>query len=547
MLSQQLKAALITAVAVLAVAAVFIYMGLFFAAKQNDQTLTQNFKEGIETVKGGDTDVEDTNDTQKEIEQKTQSDTTIRTNTQTNTDTEKNTNTHTTTERTITNIPKEAQDDNIELLFDTISIFNDVNTTNVSSGEVLAYNGDQWVPATAGQNTDNQLLSIDGDNLTIERGNTIKLTTNEYRAGNGMKLKNDEEFEINAPTCGGTDKLSWNGNAFICSPDEGTAITAGTGIDITGDTISLANTAVTAGTYGNTTTVPQITIDQQGRITNVQSITITDNDTLNSLNCVNNQIAKYNGTIWVCATDDGGVGSSTFIGLTDTPNTFTSNQIVAVNASGTALEYTNKTVNTDNQNLTSASINASNILTITIEDGSSVNVDLTNLINDADFNPTNEIQDLNLLGNNLTITNNIGATTINLTPYLDNTDNQQIDVFTLAADVLTLEMQNDGQPAQTVSLSAYMDNTDAQAISRIGNTIVITGNASTVDLTPYINTDSQTLALNTNNLSISNGNQISLLAYLDNTDNQVADIFNIQSNILHLSLEDDAQSVRLYS
>jgi hypothetical protein len=39
-------------------------------------------------------------------------------------------------------------------------------------------------------------------------------------------------------------------------------------------TISLANTAVTAGVYGNATTVSQVTVDAQGRVTNAVSVAI---------------------------------------------------------------------------------------------------------------------------------------------------------------------------------------------------------------------------------------------------------------------------------
>lgn len=55
-------------------------------------------------------------------------------------------------------------------------------------------------------------------------------------------------------------------------------------------------------------------------------------------------------------------------------------------------------------------------------------VDLTSLKNDDDPDPTNEIQDLNLntITNKLTITNKTSPTEINLTRYLDNTDNQTL-------------------------------------------------------------------------------------------------------------------------
>lgn len=43
-------------------------------------------------------------------------------------------------------------------------------------------------------------------------------------------------------------------------------------------------------------------------------------------------------------------------------------------------------------------------------------------VNDADHDQTNEIQDLTLSNNILNITNNLGASNIDLSPYLDNTD-----------------------------------------------------------------------------------------------------------------------------
>ena len=53
-------------------------------------------------------------------------------------------------------------------------------------------------------------------------------------------------------------------------------------------------------------------------------------------------------------------------------------------------------------------------------------IDLSDLKDDADADPANEIQDLDLSDNTLTITNNTTPTEIDLSPYMDNTDNQAL-------------------------------------------------------------------------------------------------------------------------
>ena len=70
------------------------------------------------------------------------------------------------------------------------------------------------------------------------------------------------------------------------------------------------------------------------------------------------------------------------------------------------------------------------MLTI-LEGGNTTLIDLSGLqdgTEDADADPENEIQDLQLVDNILTITKNGTATQIDLRPYLDNTDTQQLAI-----------------------------------------------------------------------------------------------------------------------
>jgi len=63
-----------------------------------------------------------------------------------------------------------------------------------------------------------------------------------------------------------------NASGTVTQVDTGTGLTGGP--ITTSGTIRLANTTVTAGTYGSNVVVPQIVIDAQGRITSASNVTI---------------------------------------------------------------------------------------------------------------------------------------------------------------------------------------------------------------------------------------------------------------------------------
>ncbi|NBW38991.1 MAG: hypothetical protein EBR30_29040, partial [Cytophagia bacterium] len=161
--------------------------------------------------------------------------------------------------------------------------------------------------------------------------------------------------------------------------------------------------------------------------------------------------------------------------------------------------------NTDNQTLSFAN----NSLSIT--GGNSVN--LSSLINDADADPGNEIQSLNLTGNTLGISGHPG--TVNLSSFLDNTDNQ------------TLSFSNNNLSiagGNSVNLSSLID-ADADPVNEIqslnfaGNILGISGHPGTVNLSSLLdNTDNQTLSFINNNLSIAGGNSVNLSSLINDAD-----------------------------
>jgi len=126
-------------------------------------------------------------------------------------------------------------------------------------------------------------ISIDGAGVTanVFVDSAIIETTSTY---------NGTFFDGNTPDAGGVD-YAWTGTAnastsTATSSTGGagtvTSITAGTGLSAspsspitTSGTLNLANTAVTAASYGSATQVPTFTVDAQGRLTAAANVSIT--------------------------------------------------------------------------------------------------------------------------------------------------------------------------------------------------------------------------------------------------------------------------------
>lgn len=128
---------------------------------------------------------------------------------------------------------------------------------------------------------------------------------------------------------------------------------------------------------------------------------------------------------------------------------------------------------------------------------------------DGDSNATNEIQDLRLTGNNLSITNNTTATTINLAPYV-NTDNQNLSLGTGTGTNKVINIS--GGTGVTIDVADNDNSTTNEiqdlALNPTTNSLTLTSDGTPVDLTPYKQTLSYTPG--NNNLTISGGNTVSI-------------------------------------
>ena len=99
------------------------------------------------------------------------------------------------------------------------------------------------------------------------------------------------------------------------------------------------------------------------------------------------------------------------------------------------------------------------------------------LTSEIDGSVTNEIQDLQLNNHSLTITNNTTGTTVDLSPYLDNTNlsESQVDAYVANNGYLTSEI--DGSITNEI-----------QDLQLNNHSLTVTNNttATTIDLTPYL-------------------------------------------------------------
>ena len=137
------------------------------------------------------------------------------------------------------------------------------------------------------------------------------------------------------------------------------------------------------------------------------------------------------------------------------------------NATAQTVDLTPYLDNTDDQQITDFTIDpTTNILTITLEDGGTQMVDLSGLNNAG-----SDDQLLSLSGDILTLED---GGTVDLTPYLDNTDDQQITDFTIdpATNVLTITLEDGG--TQMVDLSGLNNaGSDDQLLSLSGDILTL--------------------------------------------------------------------------
>ena len=161
------------------------------------------------------------------------------------------------------------------------------------------------------------------------------------------------------------------GSGTVSNVATGTGLTGGP-ITTTG-TISIANTTVTAGTYGNASTVSQVTINAQGQITNAVNVAISiANSSVTGLGTMATQNAN-------AVVITGGSVENTTVGAT-TPNTgkFTVLTVTTSSALGNATaNQLNSTIIGNNSAANGTFTNLTSTISASLANLSSSNVSIT--------------------------------------------------------------------------------------------------------------------------------------------------------------------------
>lgn len=165
---------------------------------------------------------------------------------------------------------------------DTILVKNTSNTINVATGALVVrggvgiakdvrVGGNIYAPYFVGDvvGTVSSLSNHDTNDL-VEGPTNFYFTTSRARGS------------ISAVQTGGDGSVTYSGDTGVLTytgPNAANVrsyLTAGTGLTYTGSTgeFKIANTSVTAATYGGDGTIPVITVNAQGQLTNVLNVSI---------------------------------------------------------------------------------------------------------------------------------------------------------------------------------------------------------------------------------------------------------------------------------
>lgn len=404
----------------------------------------------------------------------------------------------------------------------SIDDLGDVAISNAANGDFLRYNGSNWINEPVNLSTDTvgdyvaNLTSGTGITITNAGGEgsnpTIAVTANTYDAyGAASNAYSNATSYTDSAVSNVNNTIANIATSFEVAADSGTSktitsgsdtltIAGGTGLSsITSNTdtvtINLDNTAVTAGSYGNSSAVATFTVDAQGRLTAASSSNIsitasqvTDLSTaaVTSLSGTANEVevSAANGAVTVGLPSNVTVTENLTVGsnLTVTGNLTVNGNTTTLNTETLAVEDNKVLLNSNVTGSPSADAG------IEVERGTSTNVELRwNESTDKWQFSNDGTTYVNIASNTDVDTaySNAASYTDNAISNVNNTIANIATSFTVAGDSGTSQTITSGSDTLTISggtgLSSVASNTDTITIN-LDNTAVTAGtygNAST--------------------------------------------------------------------
>lgn len=254
-----------------------------------------------------------------------------------------------------------------------VSAVNGMIRYNSTTARFEGYQGSAWVTAGTGDGT---VTNVSGtpDQITVVNGTTtpvLSIASNPIIPGTGSlafpagttgqrslgPVNGMFRYNTTTATFEGYANNAWGSiatGAGVTSVATGTGLTGGP-ITSTG-TISIANTAVTAGTYGDSSTVPQFAVNAQGQLTSVTGVSIsaTAIGAVTSVTGTANEITSTGGQTPVLSLP----AALTFTGKTVTDGTF---NMVAATVGGVTVVTTTGTQTLTNKSMSGSSNTFTNI------------------------------------------------------------------------------------------------------------------------------------------------------------------------------------------
>ena len=142
-------------------------------------------------------------------------------------------------------------------------------------------------------------------------------------------------------------------------------------------------------------------------------------------------------------------------------------------------------VSTDDQNISGSGLSGTD-LTIGIENGTNEVIDLSSLVDDADADPTNELQTISRTGTDVTLSD--GGGTVSVADNDNDSSNETNTAFAVNAGNLEIT-----DAAGTLSVPVSSLGSDDQNLTLAGNTLSIE-DGNSVDLSGFVSTDDQNIS-----------------------------------------------------